>query len=153
MSAENPGQGPAPTEQTPRDAMNASVDAARQATQALEGGYDKDYLYGINKKEELMQVGYEGPSIKTSKHFNSRVDARTETTGPNTSTDIHAYDVQDRMGDYAATSIRRYDNDHNLVYEHRFKSPETAQKFAAKIGEHVTKRALAATAGSERTAA
>ncbi len=159
----NPNTSPTPQEaMSPHDAMMQSLDATRQATRALGvtnvgGGYQRDTLSHGTVVED-MGVGYRGPHISTDKrrsqlidrHGNKdrwdfRVDARTKTTSPGTSSEIHAYDATDNIiGDRGRVSIKRYDNDNNLVYEHKFKNRETAQKFVAKIGEHVTNRAQVA---------
>jgi hypothetical protein len=137
--------------------MMQSVEAAREATQAT-GDYSRERTHGGAQVEELMEADpkIDAPSISTTLNLNNsrtRVDARIGTNAPNTETDIHAYSVSDSEGDRGRTNIKRYDKEGNLVYEHRFKSPETAQKFAAKIGEQVTARAVAKAASQEEKVA
>ena len=127
---------------SPREAMYDAVAEAREATQEL-GPVSR--IHTIDGKTEFLKGGhYHAPNVNvTQGRREVRVDATNEfTTSTGTRSLYHAYDTNHpfRPEDNTAGTVIQRQTENGETYTHRFKNPETAQKFATLIAKQVTRR-------------
>ncbi len=146
------------------DALMQRVHAARDASQGVPGAHERaiDSRNGDFIERMPATLHPDGPSIKVAEHFDPEVDrmkikahAATETKGGST-TEYHTRAVHSHYRDgsedtFGKVVIQRRDQAGNS-YSHTFRNPETAQKFAGLIADHVTRRAKTAKEQNRRIA-